>query len=266
MSSISEYYLTLQNNPNNISFWYPQVENCGIETPRTVIVPVPENICMAFFMDHHEKDIETVVDWVKTELMSIIEKEEMSGQLFIKNGTFSNKFSFSSCNIIGQDYMQVARSLIDINYTALMFGADGCTEIALREFIPFRFDKIPCIYKGMPLRNEYRVFYNFDTHEALYVVNYWDWDYCYKTIARDATDKIVYEAYYPILKSHYEETKDSVMTLVTNHMKNVNGLSGIWSVDIMEDENGKMWLIDMALGHRSAYWNPVKAGITKKEE
>ena len=32
-------------------------------------------------------------------------------------------------------------------------------------------------------------------------------------------------------------------------------LTGIWSVDILEDEYKNFWLIDMALGYRSAYWN-----------
>ena len=50
------------------------------------------------------------------------------------------------------------------------------------------------------------------------------------------------------------------MKLVEEHMKDVN-LSGIWSVDILEDEQGEFWLIDMALGYRSAYWNPEKAGV-----
>jgi hypothetical protein len=43
-------------------------------------------------------------------------------------------------------------------------------------------------------------------------------------------------------------------------MQNVTGLEGIWSIDIMEAD-GNLWLIDMALGHRSAYWDPVLAGI-----
>ena len=43
-------------------------------------------------------------------------------------------------------------------------------------------------------------------------------------------------------------------------MKDVD-LTGIWSVDILEDECHDFWLIDMALGYRSAYWKPEKAGI-----
>lgn len=43
---------------------------------------------------------------------------------------------------------------------------------------------------------------------------------------------------------------------VSEHMKNVD-LEGIWSVDILEDEND-LWLIDMTIGYRSAYWDPNK--------
>ena len=50
------------------------------------------------------------------------------------------------------------------------------------------------------------------------------------------------------------------MEYVDKHMKNVKDLDGIWSVDILETENNELWLIDMAEGHRSAYWdiNKVK--------
>ena len=37
-------------------------------------------------------------------------------------------------------------------------------------------------------------------------------------------------------------------------MKRVNGLNGQWSVDILMDESGTLWLIDMAIAQRSAYW------------
>ena len=43
-------------------------------------------------------------------------------------------------------------------------------------------------------------------------------------------------------------------------MKDVD-LTGIWSVDILEDECHDFWLIDMASGYRSAYWDPEKAGV-----
>jgi hypothetical protein len=112
----------------------------------------------------------------------------------------------------------------------------------------------------MPLQNEYRVFYDFDSKQPLYIVNYWDWGYCHDAISRNITDKLVYECYYGRILEHYEENKDMVMEYVDKHMKNVTGLKGIWSVDIME-ANGRFWLIDMAVGYDSAYWDPVLAGV-----
>ena len=112
----------------------------------------------------------------------------------------------------------------------------------------------------MPLRNEYRVFYDFDNRKALYIANYWDWDYCHDAISHNVTDKIVYEKVYNHLAERYVQNREKVMAMVGEHMKNVE-LSGIWSVDILEDECHDFWLIDMALGYRSAYWNPEKAGV-----
>lgn len=43
-------------------------------------------------------------------------------------------------------------------------------------------------------------------------------------------------------------------------MKDVD-LTRIWSVDILKDGKQHFWLIDMALGCRSAYWDPEKAGV-----
>ena len=43
-------------------------------------------------------------------------------------------------------------------------------------------------------------------------------------------------------------------------MKDVD-LTGIWSVDILKDGKQHFLLIYMALGYRSAYWDPEKAGV-----
>ena len=44
--------------------------------------------------------------------------------------------------------------------------------------------------------------------------------------------------------------------LVSDKLKSIKDLEGVWSVDIMED-NGDFWLIDMALAKDSAYWEKV---------
>lgn len=257
--SFTDYYNHLKENTNNISFWYPKIKDCGILTPNTFITDIPEEVLKACFMEgNQQRCIDTVYNWVRDVLMPAI-PQELRGLLFVKNGAYSNKFDFHTA-CARYNALEIARSIIEINYASLMFETGGNTEIAIRERIMHYEDIVPCIYNGMPLQNEYRVFFNFDTKKALYVVNYWDWDYCHDSISRNISDKIIYEAHYGRLEEHYKANKDKIMQYVEDHMQNVTGLEGIWSVDIME-ANDQLWLIDMAIGHRSAYWNPELAGV-----
>lgn len=48
--------------------------------------------------------------------------------------------------------------------------------------------------------------------------------------------------------------KDAVQVMVSDAMRDVQGLTGQWSADVLLDEQGKFWLIDMAIAQRSAYW------------
>lgn len=37
-------YRSFDNDPNMLSKWYPKIQKCGIPTPKTLILKVPENI------------------------------------------------------------------------------------------------------------------------------------------------------------------------------------------------------------------------------
>jgi len=169
----------------------------------------------------------------------------------VKNGTFSNKFSFYSC-YIPTSPGHVTESMCAINYQALSLDAGGVCEFVFREPIKFDAQTSYCIYNGMPLRPEFRVFYDFDRHRCLYIRNYWDYDYCEKYLG--ATDKVVFNAARDELELEYQNRGSEVLSLVSGHMKDVN-MEGIWSIDILWDGH-KYWLIDMAIGRRSAYYDP----------
>ena len=249
---MNKLYNDLKQDVHNVSYWFPKIKDCGIKVPETFIKEIPEKLFPHLFMDKPDEDIDHIYNWVKDELIPNIPKE-LRGLIFVKNGTFSNKFDFNTCSIRCNP-LELTRSIIEINYTSLMFDTGGNTEIVIRERIPFDDRKTLTIYNGMPLRNEYRVFYDFDNHKALYVANYWDWDYCHNSISSNATDKIIYEKAYNHLAEHYVQNREKVISMVEEHMKDVE-LTGIWSVDILEDEYKNFWLIDMALGYHSAYWN-----------
>lgn len=62
----------------------------------------------------------------------------------------------------------------------------------VRKFIESSAGMTPCIYNGLPLRPEFRVFYDFDARKPIFTANYWDYDYVYPHLYH-ATDKIIFE-------------------------------------------------------------------------
>lgn len=261
--SFTSFYNDLSQNPNLLSHWFPAVKDCGMRVPRTEIIPVPEHVAEAFFMERQDKDFEIIYRWVKEMVMPIAKQFPYYGNtpfLFMKNGSFSDKFNARNC-YVRRDAPELTMKLMDMNYDAIMvdaYGIYGITELILREYIPYTKGKVPCIYNGLPLRPEFRVFYDFDEHRTLYSVNYWDWDYCHDAISQIATDQIIYEKMYPVLSKQYDVWRDAVEKEVEKSMKTVTGLSGRWSVDILLDETDTLWLIDMAVARQSAYWDPEK--------
>lgn len=258
--SFSSFYYDLSQDPNLLSNWFPAVKNCGMQIPCTEIITVPERVAEAFFMERQDEDFETIYHWVQQSVMPITNKL-LNGEhypfLFMKNGNFSDKFDAGNCHVRA-DAPELTMKLINMNYDAIMLDAYGITELVLRRYIPYTKEKVPCIYNGLPLRPEFRVFYDFDEHKVLYSVNYWDWDYCHDAMARNATDLIIYEKMYPVLLNQYDFWRDAVEKEVEKSMKTVPWLTGRWSVDILLDETDTLYLIDMAVAEQSAYWDPEK--------
>lgn len=271
---MSEYYDSISSDINNMSCWLPKLQQAnpfaGFKIPRTTIVKVPEEIFELFFMEKdgmtQQEIMVKIMEWVQNEFVPKAESEIGYGMWFVKNGGFSNKFDFKTCRNVSGNILRLTANIIDINYAALVFEAGGNAELVARQYIPAP-DDVPTIYDGMPLRCEVRVFYDFDHHTPLYAANYWDWDYCYDGIGRNPSDKVVYEAYYPAIKQRYEEIAGGVMKMAENGLRDVEGLSGVWSVDFMEEyKGGQIWLIDMATGPSSAYWNKEKVKEAWKEK
>ena len=203
-------------------------------------------------MEHPKEDMSIIQMWVERDVIPELERMKLTGHVFVKNARFSNKFNANgNCNLYG--LFELARAITNINYEAMCCGADGVDEIVVREFIESPLGQTPCIYHGLPLRPEFRVFYDFDAKHPIFTANYWDFDYVYPHLY-DATDRIVFEHEQNRIETAFAQNKDRVEEMVTEAMAKVQGLTGQWSVDILLDEREKFWLIDMAIAKRSAYW------------
>jgi len=242
---------------NDFSYWYPKVQNCGIRMPATYYKKIPaakenERLFQAFYHDKPEEDDEIIKEWVKTSILPDLEYYHLNGRIFVKNGRFSNKFDANNSCILWGTH-RLADAIANINYQALCCGADGIDEIVVRQYISHEIQNTPCIYNGLPLRSEFRVFYDFDKKKAIFTANYWDYDYV-RPHLYEATDKIVFDHERKWLEDNFKENWIGVEKMVEAAMKNVTGLEGQWSIDILMDEKCQFWLIDMAVAQRSAYW------------
>lgn len=196
--------------------------------------------------------MDVVREWLDRDIIPELKDMELTGHIFVKNARFSNKFQARRCcNLYGLEGL--AEAIANINYGALCCDAGGLDEIVVREFIESAQRITPCIYEGLPLRSEFRVFYDFDKGRPVFTANYWDFDYVFPHLY-DATDRIIFEHERDRLDRTFRDNWARVQAMVDTAMKRVTGLTGQWAVDILMDEWDNLWLIDMAIARRSAFW------------
>ena len=260
-------YLDWQHNsPNVFSNWFPKVRDIDtdiVKIPMTRIVTVPDDLLDAFFMEHLKDDEPRIRRWIIDELMPAV-WDISSPQVFIKNGCYSGKFSFAgNCLLQSFDENTLFSHVMNIQSESLMYDTCGNLEFVVREYIEPA-PGTPEIYHGMPLRPELRMFYDFTAHRFIYGKFYWDWDYCHDRICDDPHDKEVYERSYSNVRDNYERLLDKHHRAISQALKKVNDLEGVWSVDFILDE-AQVWLIDMATGPSSAYYDPIKIEAFNKD-
>ena len=256
-----------RNYPECFSNWFPHIIDFGYFNHAEVI----SNQIFTWEETEVMHESETIKG-VKWEKLNKILKPTLDKMLpykvyNIKNGCFSNKFDFKTCLATRED---LAEQLWKINYQSGMFETGGYTELVVREYIPYEYKEVPTIYDGMPLREELRVFYNLDKKKIEYIVDYWDYDYCYDNI-HSITDKIIFNWFHNKTAGRNESHKLKLEQMETtvcekiNTLKYDDTLKGIWSIDFMLSDN-KIYLIDMARGCRSAYWDVNKLSSETREE
>jgi len=276
-------YTSRSRDLNDLSYWFPKIKDCGIKVPKTIIIPFPEDMVNGetFYMENIPEDEKRIERFVRETVLPEIEKAGFRSRLFLKNGACSNKFDAGKSCFCLPDVYEITRAIANIQYFSLCNETGGEFELVIRERVGDRDCLIPKIYNGLPLRPEFRVFYDFDSHEPIFAVDYWDCDYVYPHLY-DATDRIVFAAMKEYLKESFETCKDDVIEMVDSAMKNVARLQGPWSIDLMmsgypeevqykmisefqpkyctEPEPPELYLIDMALAEQSAYWE-LRPGI-----
>lgn len=179
-------YEILGMNPNAMGYWFPALVDAinadsMFKLPKTKILKVPLTMLQLTRLDYGSLNPTTlrIVDEFCYKAFDLKEDNEY----FVKTGTYSSKFNFRNAHVVGaKEVCELGEYLLFIQNQACMaagplsqpciYGMSTTNEWVVREYIKDK-ENNPCIYKGMPLHTEYRVFVDFDTDEILGMTPYW---------------------------------------------------------------------------------------------
>ena len=268
-------YETLSCNMNSMGYWFPKIHSMNQDSeafkiPNTTIMKVPMPVLQLSRLEYSL--INPVTKKIINDFVHRAFLLEDDKTYFVKTGTFSNKFDFRNCKVSGSEVKELGEYLLYDSYCASQMasplnipsivGPALTNEWVVRGFIEDPEDN-PTIYKGLPLRTEFRVFVDFDTKKVLSVVNYWDEETMINRFqemrdTHDMHDLITFKANLPRLNARFEKYKDTVrekaMTLLESDSQ--NRLTGQWSMDVMLSGED-FYIIDMALAEESYYYQSV---------
>ena len=272
-------YDILGMNPNSMGYWFPALVDAAegqnfFKLPATKILKVPLPILQLTRLEYASLT-KTTMRIVDDYCMKAFRLDPFQ-QYFVKTGTYSSKFNFRNAYVHGEkEVRELGEYLLFIQNQACIaagpltqpsiYGMSTTNEWVVREYIPDP-EGNPCIYQGLPLRTEYRLFVDFDTDEVLGIAPYWDPDVMKERFGHrgDADsphnihDYEIFLMHEKVLMSRYKKTRNTVVEHMKKMLPQIN-LEGQWSVDIMQ--NGEdFYIIDMALAVNSALKECIPKG------
>lgn len=261
-SILTDVYYRGVSDRINFSYWFTKISGSGIPTPKSITSQFTLSeffLVQSLYDNPNSKELEAmVVKIIVNKLESMLKSFKGVNKFFMKNGTYSHKFDFSKCTFNVNDSLEeVALKFLDLNYESHLKSAGGYTEIVIREFVET--DVTKTIYNGMPMNMEYRAFYDFDNFEFVGIVPYWDINYMLEEgFYTEDGDTDVLRSLKDVFKFKFTSSNKGVMQFLNPYVSDERvGLSGIWSVDVMEINDGYV-LIDMAPAEVSAFYDKVK--------
>ena len=275
-------YEIIGMNPNSMGHWLPKLvyavqKQDFFKIPKTTVIKVPLTLLQLTRNDYFALTPTTkyIVDQFCMKAFHLDESEEY----FIKTGTYSSKFDFRNAHVHGaKEVRELGEYLLYIHFQALqmasplckpvIYGVSTTNEWVVREFIKDT-ENNPCIYKGLPLHTEYRLFVDFDTNEVIGMSPYWEPKIMKQRFAHEDDadsphqihDYIIYQMHETVLIDHYEKNKAMVKKSLERILPDID-LSGQWSIDIMQNGDD-FYIIDMALAANSALKECVPPGLLK---
>lgn len=264
-------YKLLDTFEISMGYWLPRLIQANeghrfFKIPDTTVAKLPISLLQLSRIDYGRIN-ETTHAIVNKYAQKVFEPNP-DKDYFVKTGVYSSKFDFRNAHVTGAgEVAEIGDYLLYIHADSVLKagqmhtnGIATTTEWVVREFIHDVEDN-PMIYRGLPLHTEYRVFIDCDADEVLSVYPYWEPETMKQRFGHEEDsdtpdmthDYIVYKSHEETLMRRFHENKDLIKNKVQEILPDLD-LTGHWSLDIMQNGDD-FWLIDMATGPRSAFYD-----------
>lgn len=232
-------------NPNSMTIWWPVVERLGLPAPRTIMVPISQEMWEAAI----NGDAPPAAD-----AQALAEAAERIGYpLFLRNDLTSGKHSWGrTCYVPSREAF--LRHVYRVIEDAELHWAWPVLALAVREYVPL--ESTFEAFDGMPVSRERRYFADGGVNLCRHP--YWpeeaiadgDWR---RTLPEDWRDRLA--------ALNLEREDEAVLRPMAEAV--TRELGGTWSVDFARARDGRWLLIDMALAASS--WHPEACPSLPKE-
>lgn len=230
-------------NYNSLIFWWPKTKDLGIAVPRTDIVECDGGKFMAM--------LEGEAPIFPDDCKEIFEAADRIGYpLFLRSDLQSGKHGWKdTCYVESRE--KLFSHLLGVSEEnalgACMFGPPF-SAFVLREFLALEIS-FSAFYGEMPINRERRYFVN--DGKIICHHPYWpDGAIEGHTKAEGWKEKLA------LLN---EESAEEIGLLSDYALRVSAALPGFWSVDFARAQDGRWYLIDMALGGQSFHWEGCRA-------
>jgi hypothetical protein len=242
-------YQSTLNDENRVSYWLQNVVGHGLVVPETAVLQLNlEQFKWLTGENFTRSSVDIFSSWIKEKLQE--SDFNTNRPLFLKTGVFSNKFVFSECKV--DDVDDIGEKFLKIFYSGTILLVPPSSEIVVREYIHPQ-TNCQTIYSGMPLRTEFRTFYDFDRKKVMGCFNYWDRKVMQSNLK--GRDLESFNLAVDELERDYSKNVGLVTDMVGESMSSVD-MKGQWSIDIMKN-GSNFYLIDMALAEKSYYYDQL---------
>ena len=223
-----------------LSYWFPLIRDAGLPVPETVIIKTDCQLGKLLYNEATDGSLELL-----TEIRAAA--RQIGFPVFLRTGHTSNKHYWKDTCFVAHetDIAQHVYDLVEFSEMCCLMGLPTNVWVVRKmlttapAFVAF---------EGMPIVREFRVFTR--KFQPLCIHPYWPQSSIIKPTHTDWKKRLAEMSVISGAEAEWLRLMAVEAVLATEH--------GDWSVDFLQDAEGKWWLTDMAEADKAYHWPECK--------